>query len=80
MVNTKHLSDRMNQRGINKRMIELALEYGINKKDKVILDRKNISKLLKEIDSYRKDLLKLMDKSGLVVVVNNDTLITTYNR
>ncbi len=80
MINTKHLSDRMNQRGINKRMLELVLEDGINKKDKVVLDKKNISKLIKEIDSYRKDLLKLMDKSGLVVVVNNDTLITTYNR
>ncbi len=80
MINTKHLSDRMNQRGINKRMLELVLEDGINKKDKVVLDKKNISKLIKEIDSYRKDLFKLMDKSGLVVVVNNDTLITTYNR
>ena len=80
MINTKHLSDRMNQRGINKRMLELVLEDGINKKDKVVLDKKNISKLIKEIDSYRKDLLKLMDKSGLVGVVNNDTLITTYNR
>ena len=68
MINTKHLSDR------------LVLEDGLNKKDKVVLDRKNISKLIKEIDPYRKNLLKIMDKRGLVVVVNNDTLITTYNR
>jgi len=80
MISTKHLSERMNQRGINKRMIELALEYGFNKKDKVILDKKSISKLLKEIDSYRKDLLRVMDKNGLVVVVDNHTLITAYKR
>ena len=80
MIKTKHIVDRMNQRGINAKMIELALEYGINKKDKIILDKKNISKLIKEIDSYRKDLLKIMDKNGLVVVVDNHTLITTYKR
>ena len=80
MNTTKHLMDRMNQRGISAKMIELALEYGINKKDKIILDKKNISKLLKEIDAYRKDLLKIMDKNGLVVVAVDDSLLTTYNR
>ncbi len=80
MIKTKHIVDRMNQRGINAKMIELALEYGINKKDKIILDKKNISKLLKEIDSYRKDLLKIMDKNGLVVVAVNDSLLTVYNK
>jgi hypothetical protein len=40
MLKTKHIIDRMNQRGINAKMIELALEYGINKKDKIILDKK----------------------------------------
>lgn len=75
---TKHLMDRMNQRGISAKMIELALSHGINKDDKVILDRKNISKLIKEIDSYRKDLLKIMDKDGLVVVAVNNRLLTTY--
>lgn len=78
MNTTKHLMDRMNQRGISAKMIELALAYGINKDDKVILDRKNISKLIKEIDSYRKDLLKIMDKDGLVVVAVNNRLLTTY--
>lgn len=75
---TKHLMDRMNQGGISAKMIELALSHGINKDDKVILDRKNISKLIKEIDSYRKDLLKIMDKDGLVVVAVNNRLLTTY--
>ena len=78
MIKTKHLVNRMNQRGIGAKMIELALEHGINKNDKVVLDRKNISKLIKEIDSYRKDLLKIMDKDGLVVVAVNNSLLTTY--
>ncbi len=80
MIKTKHLIDRMNQRGISSKMIELVLEYGVNKKDKIILDKKNLSGLLKEIDSYRKDILKIMDKNGLVVVAADDYLLTTYNR
>ena len=80
MIKTKYLIDRMNQRGISPKMIELVLEYGVNKKDKIILDKKNLSGLLKEIDSYRKDILKVMDKNGLVVVAVDDCLITTYNR
>ena len=70
----------MNQRGISSKMIDLVLEYGVSKKDKIILDKKNLSKVLKEIDSYRKDILKIMDKNGLVVVAVDDCLITTYNR
>lgn len=80
MIKTKHIIDRMNQRGINSKMIELVLEYGVVKKDKIILDKKNLSKVLKEIDYFRKDLLKVMDKKGLVVVADNEYLITTYNR
>ena len=80
MLKTKHIVDRMNQRGISSRMIELVLEYGVNKKDRIILDKKNLSKVLKEIDNYRKDILKIMDKNGLVVVAVDDRLITTYNK
>ena len=31
------------------------------------------------IDNIRKDLLKVMDKAGVTVVINNELLITTYN-
>ncbi len=80
MIKTKHIIDRMNQRGISSRMIDIVLDYGVSRKDKIILDKKSLSKVLKEIDSYRKDLLKIMDKNGLVIVAVDDYLITTYNR
>jgi len=35
--------------------------------------------LIDEIDNMRKDLLKVMDKGGVTVVMDNDTLVTTYN-
>ncbi len=36
MIKTKHIVDRMNQRGISAKMIEMVLEYGINKKDRFL--------------------------------------------
>ncbi len=82
MNTTKHLIERMNQRGISKRMLKIVLEFGKceSKNDKVILGKKDITKLLKEVDCFRHDLLKIMDKKGLVVVVADNTMITTYNR
>ena len=68
----------MNQRGITQRMVDIVSDYGISVNDKLILDQKNIDELLGGMDSLRKDLLKMKEKGGLVVVENNDMLITTY--
>ena len=35
MLKTKHIIDRMNQRGISSKMIDLVLEYGVSKKDQL---------------------------------------------
>lgn len=78
MAKTRHMHKRMSQRGITQRMVSLISEFGVTIDDKQILDRKNIDELLKGMDDLRKDLLKLRDKGGLVVVEANDTLITTY--
>lgn len=80
MNTTKHLMDRMNQRGINGNMLKLALDHGKVIKDKIVLDKKQTQKLIKDIDKFRKDLLKILDKNGLVVVVSDDTIVTTYNK
>lgn len=78
MTATKHISERMSQRGMTKRMIELAMEYGKEQGDKIILNRKITQSILNEMDQLKKDLLKVMDKGGIVVVCENDILITTY--
>lgn len=39
----------------------------------------SIEKQLKEIDSMKKELLRIMDKGGVTIVFNNDILITAYN-
>ena len=79
MLTTKHLAQRMSQRGITKKMIDLAMEYGIDKGDKIVLNRKITQKILKDLEALKKDLLKVMDKGGVIVICDADTLITTYN-
>ena len=79
MAKTKHIHKRMSQRGITDRMLEVVSSYGTAQGDKRILDRKNIDALMKGMDRFRKDLLKIRDKGGLVVVEANDVKITAYN-
>lgn len=78
MAKTRHMHKRMNQRGVTQHMVNLVRQFGVNINDKQILDRQNIDALLHGINVLHKDLLKLRDKGGLVVVEANDTLITTY--
>lgn len=79
---TKHGIQRMNQRGVTKEMIELTIEYGQYIKDKIILNARNIKKLIKKVSKEIKaQLMKLLDKGGLVVVLSDDcAVITVYNR
>jgi len=76
---TKHSLARMSQRGLPKKLVDLAFEFGKERGDKLILNRKATQKLIHEIDSMRKELLKVIDKGGVTLVVDNDTLITAYN-
>ncbi len=75
---TKHALKRMNQRGITKDMVELALDYGRFVKDKVVLGKKEIKKLIKKYPDLKGKLLKLFDSKGLVVVLENNYIITVY--
>lgn len=79
MVTTKHCQTRMSQRGLPKRLLDLVVEFGKDSGDKLILNRKATQKVIDEIDTMRKELLRIMDKGGVTVVVDNDSLITAYN-
>ena len=79
MVTTKHCHARMSQRGLPKKLLNLVLEFGKDKGDKLILNRKDTQKVIDEIDMIRKELLRIMDKGGVTVVLNNNSLITAYN-
>jgi len=79
MVTTIHCQARMSQRGLPKKLLDLVLEFGKDKGDKLILNKKATQKVIDEIDTIRKELLRIMDKGGVTVVLDNDSLITAYN-
>lgn len=78
MAKTKHFHKRMGQRGITQVLVDLVRDYGIERGDKATLDRRNIDELLKGVDKFRKKLISLRDKGGIVVVEVGGELITTY--
>ena len=78
MAKTRHFHKRMGQRGVTQCMVDLVDKYGIEHDDKISLDRSNIDELLQGIDKFRKKLVNLRDKGGLVVIEANGDLITTY--
>jgi molecular chaperone GrpE (heat shock protein) len=60
-------------------LLELVLEFGKENGDKLILNKKATQKVIEEIDMIRKELLKVLDKGGVTVVLDNNMLITAYN-
>ncbi|MCT7621930.1 DUF4258 domain-containing protein [Aliarcobacter butzleri] len=79
MFSTNHFKSRMSQRGISKKVIDLVLAFGKDEGDKLFLDKKETQRIIYQIDNLRNTLLKVMDKGGVAVVVEDETLITTYN-
>jgi hypothetical protein len=82
MINfTKHAIKRMNQRGISKEMINLTIEYGKCIQDKIILNSREIKKLISKVSiELKSKLLKILDKGGVTVVLGDDaSIITVYN-
>ena len=61
-------------------MMDLVLMHGRCELDKYVLDRREVDRRLEELDRERGLLLKVRDKGGVVVVANDNTLITAYNR
>ncbi|MGR3911343.1 DUF4258 domain-containing protein [Burkholderia sp. SR8] len=79
MQQTRHIKQRMSQRGISREMVELVLDHGVPDQDKYVLGRKDALRLLEDLQRSERLLKKILDKGGLVVVANGDALITTYN-
>lgn len=78
MARTRHMHQRMGQRGVTSRLVDLTSQYGTDNGDRIVLDRKNVEELLAGLEAFRKDLLKIHDKGGLVVIESGDTQITVY--
>lgn len=80
MNTTRHASKRVRQRGISDRMIDLVFSCGRDERDRVILDRRGLNRLIGEVDDLRRLLLRTLDKGGIVVVERDGRLITAFTK
>lgn len=78
MQMTAHIDARMNQRGIRKNLVELALDLGEIEGDRYVLTSKIIDAELADVRRRMKLLTEARKKGGVVVVADGDSLITTY--
>ena len=76
---TEHARLRMGQRGIPAAMLDFVREHGEVRGDAIILDRSAVRALLDQLDRMRKQAIKVLDKGGVGVVEQGDSIITTYN-
>lgn len=109
MKTSCHFSQRLNQRGITKEMVDFTLEFGDIDSDKFVTNKKLLEAYIKEykykseslsrlfkkfkhlavaklirrlLEVVRKNLstaLRLRDKGGIVVIYDNNTLVTVYD-
>ncbi len=60
MINlTHHVKEKMSQRGIHKELVDVVLIYGKLKKDKVILNNKQIDKVIKRLDKHHRRVKRI---------------------
>lgn len=78
MARTRHMHQRMGQRGITSRLVDLTSQYGTDHGDRIVLSQKNAEELLAGLDAFRKDLITIHKKGGLVVIESGETQITVY--
>lgn len=78
MHSTAHIDARMNQRGIRKELVSLALDLGHIEGDQYVLDAKTIRAEMCELRRKLKFLDDAERKGGVVVVAAGDSLVTAY--
>jgi Domain of unknown function (DUF4258) len=79
MQKTKHFQQRMSQRGVTRTMVDLVLAFGSVEQNKHVLDRRGALALLESLKGEERALMKIVDKGGVAVVAQGDSLVTTYN-
>lgn len=79
MHTTQHIQQRMSQRGISRAMVDLVMTHGTLEKDKIVLGKKEALERLESLRQEERILKKILDKGGVIIVTENDSLITTYN-
>lgn len=79
MKKTKHIDKRMNQRGITQDMIDFTLNFGEITNDKWFTNKKILQESISQLEQQIKTAKRLLDKGGIVVVSEDESLITAYH-
>ena len=79
MAKTRHFKARLSQRGIRQDLVDLTLRFGEDDHDRRVLGERSLQLLLGELRSLERQVLKALDKGGLVVVEADGALFTAYN-
>lgn len=74
-----HACQRMNQRGISRRLVEFVLRYGRIEGNRRVLDRNESRRVIEMLTEELRLAKRVMDKGGITVVDGGDTLVTVYN-
>ena len=79
MSKTRHIQQRMSKRAIRGRLVDLALDYGVRHHDgKVVLNQQALVGISRELLDLHQAVQEAVNKGGIVVVSDRETLITTY--
>ena len=61
-------------------MVDYVFTHGAEENDKLTLGRKEVLQRLDAINEEKCLLMKILDKGGVVLVAQGNTVITTYDR
>ncbi len=78
MSKSRHFQARLSQRAIKSELVEITQRFGIQKEDKIFLNKQGLKNLLQELQSMEKAANELLKKGGVVVVESEGTLVTGY--
>ncbi|MDY4993877.1 MAG: hypothetical protein SO069_10750 [Succinivibrio sp.] len=78
MGKTRHIEQRMNQRGIQNYVIDLLVQLGVSDGEKIVLTKKNCQLLSKVFGDLKRKVEKMGEKGGYKLVANANSLITVY--
>ncbi len=76
---SQHAHQRMNQRGISRRLVDFTLRHGRVEGNKHVLDRCESRRVINELMEELRCAKRILDKGGMTVVEGGDVLITAYN-
>jgi len=80
MQRTKHMTERMQQRGISQTIVDIVLAEGDWAQDgeRFHVTRKHIDEVDRVLRRYLKELDRLRRRGGASVVIDGEVEITTY--